>query len=52
MLPALDSTESKLAIWEEDGRMTKLPLLVLENITPGMARNATFAASITVDWGT
>jgi len=52
MLPALASTESKLAIWEDDGKMTKLPLPVLENVTPGMARNATFATSITVDWGT
>jgi len=55
MLPMLASTERELAICEGDVKMNtsltfvKLLPLRLERTTPGIARNPTFAVSITVD---
>ena len=54
MLPTLATIDIQLAICEGDVKIVAslgldMLLLTLEMITPGMARNPTFAASITVD---
>ena len=56
MLPTLAKIDIELAICEVDANILSmlasdrvLPL-ILEMTTPGMARNPTFAVSITVDW--
>ena len=56
MLPTLAKIDMELAIWAEDTNISSwvalcmLLLLIVEMTTPGMARNPTFAVSITVDW--
>ena len=54
MLPMLATIDMQLTICEGDVKMVTwlgldMLLLMLEMITPGMARNPTFAVSITVD---
>ena len=55
MLPMLANIEMELAICAVDTKILSWPALVmrrlfiLEMTTPGMARNPTFAVSITVD---
>ena len=55
MLPTLAIIDMELAICAGETKMSTwlalvILLLILEMTTPGMARNPTFAASITVDW--
>lgn len=55
MLPTLAKIEMELAICAVDTKISSLLalvkslLLIVEMTTPGMARNPTFAVSITVD---